>query len=133
MYPDPCLPLRYDELSGGQRVKMELIRRVFSTECPAVLLLDEVFSPLDPASKRLVQEQIAAHCSGSVVVVIYHTDVNDATSSQHARKEFSGGGASDLQTGADDVGVARTYVPTVESSFDSCGSVSPHLSPDSLS
>jgi hypothetical protein len=39
-----------------------------------MLLLDETFAPLDPASKRLVQAQIRAACRNSIVLVIYHRD-----------------------------------------------------------
>lgn len=65
----------YDELSGGQKVKMELIRRVFLRDtCPHILLLDEVFSPLDPSSKLLVQNKLSSFCPASTILVIFHAD-----------------------------------------------------------
>lgn len=66
----------FNDLSGGQRSKVELVRKVFlMDECPNVLLIDETMAPLDPRSKALVMAQIKSFCAGSVVIVIYHTDV----------------------------------------------------------
>jgi energy-coupling factor transporter ATP-binding protein EcfA2 len=66
----------FSDLSGGQKSKVELVRKVFlMDECPHVLLIDETMAPLDPKSKSLVMGQIKAFCAGSVVIVIYHTDV----------------------------------------------------------
>ncbi|KAG7355528.1 ABC-type exporter [Nitzschia inconspicua] len=66
----------FSDLSGGQKSKVELVRKVFLLdECPQVLLIDETMAPLDPRSKSLVMSKIKSFCSGSVVIVIYHTDV----------------------------------------------------------
>ena len=66
----------FGDLSGGQRSKVELVRQVLlHDECPHVLLIDETMAPLDPRSKSLVMGQIKSFCAGSVVLVIYHTDV----------------------------------------------------------
>jgi len=66
----------FNDLSGGQRSKVELVRTVFlQDQCPGVLLVDETMAPLDPKSKALVMAKIKAFCAGSVVIVIYHTDV----------------------------------------------------------
>ncbi len=66
----------FNDLSGGQRSKVELVRKVFlMEECPHVLLIDETMAPLDPRSKALVMARIKPFCTGSVVIVIYHTDV----------------------------------------------------------
>ena len=66
----------FSDLSGGQKSKVELVRKVFlHDECPKVLLIDETMAPLDPASKSSVMGKIKAFCSESVVLVIYHTDV----------------------------------------------------------
>ena len=66
----------FNDLSGGQRSKVELVRKVFlQEECPRVLLVDETMAPLDPRSKSLVMSSLKAFCSDSVVIVIYHTDV----------------------------------------------------------
>lgn len=66
----------FNDLSGGQRSKVELVRKVFlMDECPSVLLIDETMAPLDPRSKSLVMARIKSFCAGSVVIVIYHTDV----------------------------------------------------------
>eukprot|EP00590_Aulacoseira_subarctica_P004436 CAMPEP_0172437758 /NCGR_PEP_ID=MMETSP1064-20121228/72431_1 /TAXON_ID=202472 /ORGANISM="Aulacoseira subarctica , Strain CCAP 1002/5" /LENGTH=497 /DNA_ID=CAMNT_0013186259 /DNA_START=1157 /DNA_END=2650 /DNA_ORIENTATION=+ len=68
----------FNELSGGQKCKVELVRKVFLLKsCPAVLLIDETLAPLDPESKVLVMQRIKAFCSNSVVIVIYHNDVAD--------------------------------------------------------
>ena len=77
-------------LSGGQRVKLELLRAVFlRSVCPPLLLLDEVFAPLDAASKALVMRKLKAFCTNSVVIVVYHPDDHAAavgTSSKHHRE-----------------------------------------------
>ena len=66
----------FSELSGGQRSKAELVRQVFLYErCPDVLLVDETMAPLDPTSKSLVMNELKTFCRESVVVVIYHMDV----------------------------------------------------------
>lgn len=66
----------FGELSGGQKSKVELVRKVFlQGHCPGVLLIDETMAPLDPASKALVMSKLKAFCKDSVVIVIYHTDV----------------------------------------------------------
>jgi energy-coupling factor transporter ATP-binding protein EcfA2 len=66
----------FNDLSGGQKSKVELVRKVFlQDECPHVLLVDETMAPLDPRSKSLVMSKVKAFCSNSVIIVIYHTDV----------------------------------------------------------
>jgi ABC-type Mn2+/Zn2+ transport system ATPase subunit len=66
----------FSDLSGGQKSKVELVRKVFLHEkCPSVLLIDETMAPLDPSSKSLVMSKLKAFCNESVVIVIYHTDV----------------------------------------------------------
>jgi ABC-type Mn2+/Zn2+ transport system ATPase subunit len=68
----------FSDLSGGQKSKVELVRKVFLHDsCPSVLLIDETMAPLDPTSKSLVMSKLKAFCSVSVVIVIYHTDVID--------------------------------------------------------
>lgn len=67
----------FSDLSGGQKSKVELVRKVFlHDKCPEVLLVDETMAPLDPASKALVMAKMKDFCRESVVIVIYHTDVN---------------------------------------------------------
>lgn len=66
----------FGDLSGGQKSKVELVRKVFLHEhCPDVLLVDETMAPLDPASKSLVMAKLKAFCRDSIIIVIYHTDV----------------------------------------------------------
>ena len=67
----------FGELSGGQKSKVELVRKVFLRDhCPSVLLVDETMAPLDPASKSHVMTKLKEFCHESVVLVIYHTDVS---------------------------------------------------------
>ncbi len=69
----------FSDLSGGQKSKVELVRKVFLAEkCPRVLLIDETFAPLDPESKNLVMQKLKSFCSESIVLVIYHADVKKA-------------------------------------------------------
>lgn len=66
----------FGDLSGGQKSKVELVRKVFLMDhCPEVLLIDETMAPLDPASKALVMTKLKDFCRESIVIVIYHTDV----------------------------------------------------------
>eukprot|EP00559_Dactyliosolen_fragilissimus_P004218 CAMPEP_0184865746 /NCGR_PEP_ID=MMETSP0580-20130426/18891_1 /TAXON_ID=1118495 /ORGANISM="Dactyliosolen fragilissimus" /LENGTH=568 /DNA_ID=CAMNT_0027365055 /DNA_START=1033 /DNA_END=2739 /DNA_ORIENTATION=- len=75
----------FSDLSGGQKSKVELVRKVFLHEkCPKVLLIDETFAPLDPESKSLVMEKLKQFCLGSVIIVIYHTDVEVSESDDDA-------------------------------------------------
>ena len=70
-------------MSGGQRVKLELIRSVFLRgACPDVLLLDEAFAPLDPSSKLLIMRRLRTFCSTSLVLVIYHANTGEMGSDQ---------------------------------------------------
>jgi len=75
----------FSELSGGQKSKVELVRKVFlRKECPSVLLVDETMAPLDPASKSQVMSKLKSFCHESVVLVIYHTDVGRGPASDAA-------------------------------------------------
>jgi ABC-type Mn2+/Zn2+ transport system ATPase subunit len=91
----------FGDLSGGQKSKVELIRKVLysfpsmielisliclinvhdvsqvflARECPKVLLIDETFAPLDPESKSIVMAKLKSFCTQSFVLVIYHADV----------------------------------------------------------
>jgi energy-coupling factor transporter ATP-binding protein EcfA2 len=70
----------FSDLSGGQKSKVELVRKVFLLErCPDVLLIDETMAPLDPDSKALVMEKLKKFCNESIIIVIYHTDVGRDT------------------------------------------------------
>ena len=70
-------------MSGGQRVKLELIRSVFLRgACPDVLLLDEAFAPLDPSSKLLIMRRLRTFCSTSLVLVIYHANTGEMGTDQ---------------------------------------------------
>ena len=78
----------FSELSGGQKSKVELVRKVFlRDECPSVLLVDETMAPLDPTSKNQVMEKLKAFCTDSIVLVIYHTDVGRTTSETEEKTE----------------------------------------------
>lgn len=66
----------FGDLSGGQKSKVELVRKVFLQEsCPDLLLIDETMAPLDPSSKAHVMAKLKDFCKDSVILVIYHTDV----------------------------------------------------------
>jgi ATP-binding cassette, subfamily B, bacterial HlyB/CyaB len=72
------LPGRYEAsvgehgvfLSGGQRQRIGLARALVRR--PAVLLLDEATSALDYESERLIDQNLAAICSGRTVIIITH-------------------------------------------------------------
>ena len=66
----------FGDLSGGQKSKVELVRKVFlQKSCPDLLLIDETMAPLDPSSKAHVMSKLKDFCKDSVILVIYHTDV----------------------------------------------------------
>lgn len=66
----------FNDLSGGQKSKVELVRKVFLQDrCPNVVLIDETLAPLDPTSKSLVMARLKSFCSGSIIIVIYHADI----------------------------------------------------------
>jgi len=68
----------FNDLSGGQKSKVELVRKVFLEErCPNVVLIDETFAPLDPTSKSLVMMRLKEFCKGSIIIVIYHSDIGN--------------------------------------------------------
>ena len=49
----------YNEISGGEKIKVELIRQVFlHDKCPNVLLLDEISVPLDSYIKLIIMTEI---------------------------------------------------------------------------
>jgi ABC-type Mn2+/Zn2+ transport system ATPase subunit len=84
-------------MSGGQRVKLELIRSVFLPgACPDVLLLDEAFAPLDPSSKLLIMRRLRRLCSTSLVLVIYHANTGEVGTDQ---AEASALGSADALAG----------------------------------
>jgi subfamily B ATP-binding cassette protein HlyB/CyaB len=57
-------------LSGGQRQRIGLARALVRR--PAVLILDEATSALDYESERLIDQNLAAICSGRTVIIITH-------------------------------------------------------------
>lgn len=70
---------RPDALSGGQRHRVALARALCAE--PAVMLLDEPLSSLDPAVRRDVREALLAvrAASGAAMVLVTH-DLDDAMS-----------------------------------------------------
>ncbi len=65
----------YNEISGGEKIKVELIRQVFlHKKCPDVLLLDEILAPLDPNTKSIVMTEVKEFCNESTVLVTYHNE-----------------------------------------------------------
>ena len=76
----------FNDLSGGQKSKVELVRKVFlEDKCPSVVLIDETLAPLDPTSKSLVMAKLKEFCKGSIIIVIYHADIG------HGQETSDGG------------------------------------------
>mmetsp|Transcript_23568 Transcript_23568/g.25998 ORF Transcript_23568/g.25998 Transcript_23568/m.25998 type:complete len:858 (-) Transcript_23568:101-2674(-) len=76
----------FNDLSGGQKSKVELVRKIFLQEhCPSVLLIDETMAPLDPSSKSLVMSKLKDFCRKSIIIVIYHTDVRENSGNDDGR------------------------------------------------
>ena len=74
-----ALRLMPSELSAGMAQRVQLVRAVISLdEGGNLLLLDEPFRGLDPASKERAAEFILSHTAGKTVVCITH-DEEDIT------------------------------------------------------
>ena len=58
---------------GSQMSIFDAVAEKVTGRCK-LLLLDEIFSPLDPDSKALVQAALRAACPSAVVLAIYHAD-----------------------------------------------------------
>lgn len=70
----------WKDLSGGQKKKLFLIKHLI--ECPKVLIMDEVFGPLDPEARHLVMNKIELSClKDSLVMVVWHQDKNSDNTS----------------------------------------------------
>ena len=77
----------FSDLSGGQKSKVELVRKVFLQErCPNVVLIDETLAPLDPTSKSLVMAKLKDFCKGSIIIVIYHADIGHGHETEEGEK-----------------------------------------------
>ncbi|HET6379057.1 MAG TPA: ABC transporter ATP-binding protein [Methylocella sp.] len=75
---DPSLLTRYPaELSGGQQQRISIARALAAD--PAIVLMDEPFSSLDPVSRAALQEELRAlHArSGKTIVFVTH-DMGEA-------------------------------------------------------
>lgn len=80
----------FSDLSGGQKSKVELVRKVFlADQCPKVLLIDETFAPLDPDSKNMVMQKLKAFCNESIVLVIYHAEASEDSTCVESSNFFS--------------------------------------------
>lgn len=64
------------DLSGGQRKKIAIASMLFHS--PSFVILDEVFTGLDPDSVKLVQEEIKKRLPSSVILVVdHHAEANN--------------------------------------------------------
>ena len=57
-------------LSGGQRQRIALARAILRD--PAIVILDEATSAVDPESKRLIQQALAEFCARRTTLVVTH-------------------------------------------------------------
>ncbi len=57
-------------LSGGQRQRIALARAILRD--PAIVILDEATSAVDPESKRLIQQALAEFCRGRTALIVTH-------------------------------------------------------------
>jgi ABC-type Mn2+/Zn2+ transport system ATPase subunit len=65
----------WKDLSGGQKKKLFLIKEFIT--CPKVLILDELFGPLDPNARKLVMNKIEQSClKEAMLLVVWHQDQN---------------------------------------------------------
>lgn len=70
----------WKDLSGGQKKKLFLIKHLI--ECPKILIMDEIFGPLDPEARHLVMNKIELSClKDSLVMVVWHQDKNSDNTS----------------------------------------------------
>ena len=55
-------------------IKLPSLGAEKNVRCPALLLLDEIFAPLDPTSKAVVSRKLASACAHSMILAIYNPD-----------------------------------------------------------
>ncbi|MCT4634799.1 MAG: ATP-binding cassette domain-containing protein [Rickettsiales bacterium] len=71
---------KWNDLSGGQKKKLFLIQNLI--ECPKILIMDEVFGPLDSEARHLVMDKIEQSClTNSLLMVVWHQDKNSDNTS----------------------------------------------------
>jgi lipopolysaccharide export system ATP-binding protein len=70
--------LRAGELSGGERRRLELLRALLPK--PRVLVLDEPFAAVDPASVKLIAQHIRAAAADGCAIVLADHRVREALS-----------------------------------------------------
>lgn len=76
----------WKDLSGGQKKKLLLIK--YLIECPKILIMDEIFGPLDPEARYLVMNKIDKSClKDSLLMVVWHQDKNPDNTS-HVTERF---------------------------------------------
>ena len=89
--------LRYADLSKGQRM-LENVTAALAVN-PALLLLDEPFSGLDPVARRMVTDGIIEHmCTPSASTLLVSHSIADVERCADRAALFSGGVVTEVAT-----------------------------------
>ncbi len=66
----------WGNLSGGQKKKLFLIKSLVT--CPKMVIMDEIFGPLDPKARTIVMDVIKDSClRDSLILIVWHQDSNE--------------------------------------------------------
>lgn len=67
---DTLLALNANELSGGQKQKVSIVKALYKD--PELLVLDEPTSALDAESRKRLAEYLKAHAKGRITILVSH-------------------------------------------------------------
>ena len=67
---DTLLALNANELSGGQKQKVSIVKALYKD--PELLVLDEPTSALDAESRKRLAEYLKAHTKGRITILVSH-------------------------------------------------------------
>lgn len=68
--PEALLKLNANELSGGQKQKVSIVKALYKD--PQLLVLDEPTSALDAESRRRLADYLKSHAKGRITILVSH-------------------------------------------------------------
>ena len=67
---DALLALNANELSGGQKQKVSIVKALYKE--PELLVLDEPTSALDAGSRKRLADYLKSHAKGRITILVSH-------------------------------------------------------------
>lgn len=67
---DALLALNANELSGGQKQKVSIVKALYKD--PELLVLDEPTSALDAESRKRLADYLKSHAKGRITILVSH-------------------------------------------------------------